>query len=132
MSHDPDFLIYKATEPEWGHILHDRRVLLELNSNRTERSGNWVVRSSIHMPRWASRLTLEVTGAKVERLKEISMEDARAEGFGGLAVGETTWFRGVWESIHGPGAWEANPWVAALSFSVHKSNIDAVTKEARL
>lgn len=101
-------------------------------------------RPSIHMPRWASRLTLHVTGVKVERLQDISEEDARAEGcFVGKATGRVftsaaamrlggaewanarDWFADLWESINGPEAWEANPWVVAVTFTVHRRNIDA-------
>lgn len=80
---------------------------------------------SIHMPREFSRITLEVTGVKVERLQDISESDAEAEGCAGgynddasgyrPAVGD---FADLWNSINGPGAWEANPWVVAISFRV--------------
>jgi len=85
------------------------------------------------MPRWASRITLEVTGVRVERLQEISEEDADAEGFGGdfphavmpelfpdadeagqLSIPQC--YRILWESINGEGSWEANPWVWAITF----------------
>lgn len=89
-----------------------------------DRSGRPVWRSSTQMPRWASRLTLEVTGVKVERLQDISEADAEAEGcVAGYnddasgyrpAVGD---FADLWTSIHGPGSWEANPWVTAITFS---------------
>lgn len=77
---------------------------------------------SIHMPRWASRITLDVTEVRVQRLQDISEEDARAEGVRGNASGP--WgcegviedFSDLWESIHGPGSWDANPWVAAITF----------------
>lgn len=58
-------------------------------------------RSSIHMPRWASRLTLEVESVWVERLSEISEEDANAE---------------IWKSINSPGSWAENPWVWVVTF----------------
>lgn len=96
-------------------------------------------RPSIHMPRWASRLTLRVTGVKVERLQDISEDDARAEGLSWVAPtygvpglagswqgSSVAAFASLWDSIHGPGSWEANPWVAAISFDVIKSNIDQV------
>jgi hypothetical protein len=77
-------------------------------------------RSSIHMPRWASRITLEVTEVRVQRLHEISGADAYAEGCSehgpeklGLAVHE---FARQWRIIHGPEGWESNPWVWAISF----------------
>ncbi|MGV6875881.1 hypothetical protein ACUSIJ_24750 [Pseudochelatococcus sp. B33] len=95
-------------------------------------------RPSIHMPRWASRLTLIVTGVRVERLQDISEEDAIAEG---VLCDSDGWrdylmpqtqccptakdsFRTLWNSINGPGAWEANPWVSVTSFDVHRQNID--------
>ena len=85
---------------------------------------------SIHMPRWASRLTLLVTDVRVQRLQEISRGDAMEEGcpFANMADGPNPrdWYRDIWNSIHGPDAWDANPWVAAISFTVHRCNIDTM------
>ena len=76
-------------------------------------------RPSIYMPRWASRITLEVTGVRVERLQDISEADARAEGISRSECPDwhaTTDYRALWESINGPGSWEANPWVWVVEF----------------
>lgn len=72
---------------------------------------------SIHMPRSASRITLEITGVRVERLREISMADVIAEGLC-LSTDKTDLsdFQNLWESINGPGSWALNPWVWCLTF----------------
>ncbi|MFV6637317.1 hypothetical protein ACNPIO_03625 [Klebsiella pneumoniae] len=90
------------------------------------------LRPSIHMPRWASRILLEITDVRVERLNAISEEDARAEGIidgGCLNCGEpepcgcanpepdaTDAFAYLWQSIYGQESWNANPWVWVISF----------------
>ena len=98
-------------------------------------------RPSIHMPRWASRLTLEVTDVRVQRLQDISRDDVLAEGIverQGLPIADVHagWhepFADLWCSLHGADAWSANPWVAALTFTVTHTNIDAqATAAARL
>ncbi len=79
---------------------------------------------SIFMPRWASRITLEIVKIRIERLNEISREDAAAEGVGPMrsdgrthsgkhAVDE---FADLWDSINGPHTWEQNPWVWVVEF----------------
>lgn len=82
-------------------------------------------RPSIHMPRWASRITLEVKSVRVERLQDISEDDAGAEGCEQVGwidetdVGMSSYREGfarLWNRINGSGAWEANPWVWVLSF----------------
>lgn len=94
-------------------------------------------RPSIHMPRWASRLTLTVTDIRVQRLQEIGLRDARAEG---CEVREFSLFgadqaerdrigrihyEALWTRINGVKSWDANPWVVAVTFSVDRRNIDA-------
>lgn len=77
---------------------------------------------SIHMPRLASRITLEITGVRVERLNNIHRSDAIAEGceMPSQRKGMHRWpeaqFADLWESINGPGSWDANPWVWVVEF----------------
>ena len=77
-------------------------------------------RPSIHMPRWASRLLLEVKAVRVERLQEISEDDAFAEGIsGGDWLGNPVGtYRELWDSINAKRghSWESNPWVWVVEF----------------
>ncbi len=83
-------------------------------------------RPSIHMPRWASRISLEITGVRVERLNDISELDAKAEGCSVPLIiypdepreqySHAHAYRHLWESINGKGSWAANPWVWAIEF----------------
>ena len=88
-------------------------------------------RPSIFMPRWVSRITLELTGVRVERLQTISDADAIAEGisfsapFGGYHTEDGRQFHctdpiesyaSLWEAINGAGSWDANPFVWCVSF----------------
>lgn len=107
-------------------------------------------RPSIFMPRWASRITLEITAVRVERLQNISEADARAEGICELSLqqGEPgAWwtadpknpdiagrtavcaYRKLWEKIHGPGSWDINPYVWVVEFrQVAPSNQPTATE----
>ena len=94
----------------------------------SEHWGSW--KPSIHMPRWASRLTLEVVNVRVERLQDISTEDAMAEGiylhekgfytadlnFKNSGASAVEAFKGLWQSINGAGSWDQNHWVWVVEF----------------
>lgn len=74
---------------------------------------------AIHMPRAASRISLEVTGVRVERLQDISEADVQAEGCTGSPLGhaaDAMLYPKLWDSINGPGAWERNPFVWVVEF----------------
>jgi hypothetical protein len=73
-------------------------------------------RPSIFMPRRFSRILLEITGVRVERLQDISDDDCRAEGYDRSHAFPREWFARLWASINGPGSWAANPWVWVVSF----------------
>jgi hypothetical protein len=107
-------------------------------------------RSSLYMPQWASRLTLEITQVRLERLQDISEDDARAEGVDEwIPCTLHTGLRGVhiggarrkgtcrehyellWEQINGKRApWASNPWVFVISFRRLKSAAPAATSQA--
>lgn len=84
--------------------------------------GTWC--PSIHMPRWASRLTLEITGVRVERLASVSDEDAGKEGYPanpapyGGTMDKWLWFRGLWDGIYPDQSFKHNPWVWVIEFKV--------------
>lgn len=105
----------------------------ELDSDMFDAGCTW--RPSIHMPRWASRITLEVTGVRVQRLCDISESDAISEGVRQLRDGSECWvgregpgslvtpwptardaFRDLWQSINGLGSWGSNPLVWVVEF----------------
>lgn len=106
----------------------------------TPRNEGWTgrARPSIHMPRWASRLTLEIVATRQERLQDISYEDCRDEGVICPIHGERKHvactglhdgYRMLWDDINGAGsnaAWALNPFVWVTTFTLHKANIDAV------
>ena len=132
-----------ADSPCWDGVCRDARAGRPVSLE--EHIGWWKKRSSIHMPRRYSRLTLEVVAVRVERLQAISDNDAYAEGVemvrgpqnptygvpgqaptfkhytnpafnGGNGVGVAHSYRTLWESINGSGSWDANPWVWVVEF----------------
>ncbi|HED9570188.1 TPA: hypothetical protein R6Q18_000249 [Klebsiella pneumoniae] len=121
-------LVYKASERNsWTEQTHRVPVAV---CNKPATPEKWT--PSLHMPRWASRILLEITDVRVERLNAISEEDARAEGIidgGCLNCGEpepcgcanpepdaTDAFAYLWQSIYGQENWNADPWVWVIEF----------------
>ena len=107
-------LVYKASERNsWTEQTHRVPVAV---CNKPATPEKWT--PSLHMPRWASRILLEITGVRVERLRSMSQDDARAEGViaasGPMEAGLA--FRELWDSIYGEESWKANPWVWVIEF----------------
>ena len=118
---------WKGEEHVWGNVVY--RATHASMMPECEGFTPWL--PSIHMPRWASRITLEITNVRVERLQDISEEDAKAEGAewygeadlrpdGELREGQS-WayragFQDYWQATYGVDAWDANPWVWRYGF----------------
>lgn len=97
--------LQESAWPDGWPVSSVRYCATDLPFSEDPRTYWWNRRPSIFMPRWASRILLEVTEVRVQRLQDITEEDAKAEGFGKL-----------WREINGAGCWETNPWVWAVSF----------------
>lgn len=125
------YCMESAPPAKWGR---SSRLWYWADGNPSE--GDWTrPRPSIHMPRWASRITLEIVAVRVERLQDISDDDCLAEGiaqvvrerlpsiqqcgeYDAIDVDPVAEYRALWETINGSGAWDVNPWVFAVGFKV--------------
>lgn len=118
--------------PDWGTgygyaprymATEDAIEWIDGDDNITDRC-----KPAIHMPRWASRITLRITDVRVERLQEISEADAIAEGRS-LTPGDARgYFPETWEAINGADSWAANPWVWVICFDTMLANVDQVIR----
>jgi hypothetical protein len=85
-------------------------------------------RQARFMCRWMSRITQTVTEVTITRLQDMNRGDAMLEGcpFPNMAKGDNPldWFRELWDILHGPGSWAANPWVSVIGFETRMGNID--------
>lgn len=115
---DGETRLIEDTPKDWSDRLTDTWASLSAADNYAidNRAADRRWRPAIHMPRWASRITPEVTGVRVERLQDISEVDCRAEGLGDTVERAHHWYRALWEQINGPGSWDANPWVWVVEF----------------
>jgi hypothetical protein len=124
-----DFKAGGGTDRKYTLDRRDDYPWFPSKSHNADGSIRWT--PGIHMPRWASRISLEVTGVRVERLQGISESDAIAEGlvktpagfwstYGRSGVDGTyspvSSYHYLWESINGDGSWDANPWVWVVEF----------------
>ena len=113
----------------WWHDEEDNSIIYRVDANsdivdvNKHETGlakyNW--RPSIFMPRAASRITLEITAVRVERLQDISEADALAEGVTAKKTPDACYtareaYAVLWESINDPGSWDLNPWVWVIEF----------------
>lgn len=112
-------VVYRATSEhtgEWEHYEFDE------HGNRTGTRIKPPWRPSIYMPRWASRIELEVTEVRAQRLHDITEDDAVAEGVGvyesqdGIEQTAREVYAAGWDTINGDGSWESNPLVWAITF----------------
>lgn len=102
-----EFITYRASNPDAVYCAWDGGYI----------PMKW--RPSSQMTRWRSRILLEITGVRVERLQDISGEDARSEGFictDSPAMGDIDEFSHTWKSTYGEDSWQANPWVWVIEF----------------
>ncbi|EKN6245989.1 hypothetical protein DVQ40_19695 [Yersinia enterocolitica] len=111
-------LVYRASERNsWTE--QTRQVPVS-DCNRPVSPEKWT--PSIHMPRWASRINLLITGVRVERLNTISTGDAMAEGYPaereatGGPLDAWLWFRELWDGIYPDNTFEVNPWCWVIEF----------------
>ncbi|MFW2576478.1 hypothetical protein [Serratia nevei] len=109
----PDLTLYRANYPAHVPAVYEN----------VPAADEIIWRPSIHMPRWACRITLEITAVRVERLNDISEEDAKSEGVAPsqhiITPPEALYrvgFLKLWQSIYGAENWSANPWVWIIEF----------------
>ncbi|MCM7201281.1 hypothetical protein M8Q42_03030 [Enterobacter hormaechei] len=110
----PDLKLYRANYPE--HVPTHYENVPPADEIR------WT--PSIHMPRWASRILLEITGVRIERLASVSDDDAGKEGYPdnpepyGGGMDKWLWFRQLWDGIYPDQSFKHNPWVWVIEFKV--------------
>ncbi len=119
-------------ENDWLYSVGSEYVDEEYPEEWRKRNAHRMSIPSIHMPKWASRITLEITDIRVERLIDISYDDCIAEGCTGcqaLYYSPHDEFFELWRSINGQASLDANPWLWAIEFEVHKCNFEDFKKE---
>ncbi|WP_165707488.1 hypothetical protein [Pectobacterium polaris] len=106
-----EFRVYRASNPDAIRFTTASGKIYQIK---------WI--PSIHMPRYASRILLEITDVRVERLKHIPRDGIIAEGYpaeratDGGEYDPLLWYRDLWESLYGEGSWQANSWIWVIEF----------------
>ena len=125
---------YKADQARRRHRRGQSPVVYSTERHRMRQYEHFKWRPSIHMHRWASRITIEVTETKMEPVQAISEKDAGREGTADLDKlmrhPAVYWFEQYWKQLHGEASWDANPEVVAMAGIVHLQNIDAYKEAA--
>jgi hypothetical protein len=85
-------------------------------ARRAGATPTWHKRPALFMPRVASRILLEIASVRTERLLDISDQDVISEGCPDGVTDARAWYRQLWETLNGPGSWDANPWVWVVDF----------------
>lgn len=138
---ESEYAVYAEDEADVAEHLKEMQTLMASHP-KIDWSKHLRPRPSIHMPRWASRLTLRVTDVRVQRVQEIREGDAVAEGIERDTDGWFDYqapsvqccvtardsFMTLWDSLNAPRGygWDANPWVAAYTFDVIRQNVNEV------
>lgn len=117
---------YRVQSGPYAEVEGAREVLIyRADGERPYEADQPVWRPSIHMPRWASRILLEIVSVRVERLNAISDLDTLAEGCSAQEMRDgdclASVYARLWESINGAGSWAVNPWVWVVEFRRAKS-----------
>ncbi|WP_417816570.1 hypothetical protein [Tritonibacter scottomollicae] len=131
---ESEYAVYAAEQDDVDEHLSNMQTTMASHPS-IDWSKHLRLRPSLHMPRWASRITLEVTDVRVQRLQEITLGDICAEGlassiydFKPVQRGFDAWIS-LWDSLNADRApWASNPWVVAVSFRPHLTNIDKMEK----
>lgn len=125
--------VYYRAHERASHTEFHKLIPVDKIGNAQPTWPKW--KPSIFMPRWASRTTLQIISVRVERLSDISKQDAIAEGIKDInplvdrhTFPEIHEYAKIWESINGAGSWAINPWVWVIEYKVYHQNVDDVLK----
>lgn len=117
--------VRETFDPIYGQSPPDRVIEIDYKADWVPQGKHWRMKDvlgtrrwhpSIHMPRWASRILLEITDVRVEQLTKISEQDAQSEGPQKNFISWRDSFCALWQQINGDGSWEKNPWVWVIEF----------------